>query len=49
MKWFKNKREEIASALPKNSALIVASLPEYFRQPDIKYPYRQESHFYYGV
>lgn len=47
MKWFKNKRKEIAKALPKNSALVLTSLPEYFRQVDIKYPYRQESNFYY--
>ena len=47
MKWFKNKRNQIAKALPKNSALVLASLPEYFRQVDIKHPYRQESNFYY--
>ena len=47
MKWFKNKRNQIAKALPKNSVLILGSLPEYFRQIDIKYPYRQESNFYY--
>ena len=47
MKWFKNKRNQIAKALPKHSALILASLPEYFRQVDVKHPYRQESNFYY--
>ena len=47
MKWFKNKRQEIAKTLPKNSVLVLASLPEYFRQTDVPYPYRQESHFYY--
>ena len=47
MKWFKNKRKQVAQALPKNSALILASRPEYFRQADIKYPYRQDSNFYY--
>ena len=47
MKWFKNKRKQVAKALPQNSVLILGSLPEYFRQVDIKYPYRQESNFYY--
>ena len=47
MKWFKNKRNQVAKALPKNSVLILGSLPEYLRQVDIKYPYRQESNFYY--
>ena len=47
MKWFKEKRKQVAKALPKSSVLILGSLPEYFRQVDIKYPYRQESNFYY--
>ena len=47
MKWFKNKRIQVAKALPKNSVLILGSYPEYFRQMDVKHPYRQESHFYY--
>ncbi len=47
MKWFKNKRKQVAHSLSKNSVLILASLPEYFRQVDIKYPYRQDSNFYY--
>ena len=47
MKWFKNKRNQIAKALPKNSVLILGSFPEAFRQVDIKHPYRQESNFYY--
>ena len=47
MEWFQNKRKQIAKALPENSALILESLPIYFRQPDVAYPYRQESHFYY--
>ena len=37
----------MAQALPKNSALILDSHPEYFRQADIKHPYRQDSNFYY--
>ena len=47
MKWFKNKRNQVAKALPKSSVLILNSHPEYFRQVDIKYPYRQDSNFYY--
>ena len=47
MIWFKNKRSQIAKSLPQNSALVLESLPIYFRQPDVPYPYRQESNFYY--
>lgn len=47
MIWFKNKRNQIARSLPQNSALILESLPVYFRQTDVPYPYRQESNFYY--
>lgn len=46
-KWFKNKRLKIAEALPRQSALLLESLPVYFRQPDVPYPYRQDSYFYY--
>lgn len=47
MKWFQNKRNQVSKALSKKSVLVLGSLPEYFRQVDIKYPYRQESNFYY--
>jgi len=47
MKWFKNKRIQVAKTLPKRSVLILASRPEYLRQEDVLYPYRQDSHFYY--
>lgn len=47
MKWFRNKRIQVAKTLPKNSVLILGSCPEYFRQVDVKHPYRQESYFYY--
>jgi len=47
MKWFRNKRIQVAKALPKNSVLILGSCPEYFRQVDVKHPYRQDSYFYY--
>ncbi len=47
MKWFKNKRLKISKALPKKSLLILGSAPEVLRQPDVFYPYRQDSNFYY--
>lgn len=47
MKWFENKRKQIAKSLPEKSALILESSPIYFRQSDVPYPYRQESNFYY--
>ena len=47
MKWFKNKRQQIAKALPKHSVLILGSLPVHLRQTDVPYPYRQDSDFYY--
>ena len=47
MKWFKNKRQQIAKALPKHSVLILGSLPVHLRQTDVPYPYRQDSYFYY--
>ena len=47
MNEFKERRKNILKALPENSALILSSLPEFFRQPDVPYPYRQDSNFYY--
>lgn len=47
MKWFQNKRSQIAKSLPQKSMLILASAPVAFRQPDMAYPYRQDSNFYY--
>lgn len=47
MQWFKNKRNQIAGSLPPKSALVLESFPVCFRQPDVPYPYRQESNFYY--
>ena len=47
MEWRKNKREQIIQALPKASVLALPSLPQFFRQVDVPYPYRQESNFYY--
>lgn len=41
------KRKQIAQSLPHSSALILSSLPQFFRQTDVSYPYRQESNFYY--
>ena len=47
MKRHVQKRKLTAKALPKSSVLILSSLPQYFRQEDVLYPYRQESSFYY--
>ena len=47
MKQFQQKRKQIAQLLPKASVLILPSLPQFFRQADVSYPYRQESNFYY--
>ena len=47
MKWFENKRKQVAKSLPEKSALVLESWPISFRQPDVPYPYRQESNFYY--
>ncbi|MBC6415324.1 MAG: aminopeptidase P family protein [Bdellovibrionales bacterium] len=45
--FFKQKRKQIAKALPKNSLLALSSYPKFLRQVDVYYPYRQESYFYY--
>ena len=47
MKSIKLRRDKIAKKLPKQSLLVLSSANEFFRQPDVLYPYRQESHFYY--
>ena len=47
MQWFKAKRRQVAQALPENSALLLGCLPEFFRQQDVTFPYRQNSDFYY--
>ena len=47
MRWHFEKRRQIAKALPKSSVLVLSSLPQYLRQEDVLYPYRQESNFYY--
>ena len=47
MKWRKYKRNQVARSLPKKSLLILASQPQYLRQEDVLYPYRQDSNFYY--
>ena len=41
------RRQKIAKSLPKGSALLLSSRAPVLRQPDVFYPYRQESHFYY--
>ena len=47
MKWHFHKRKQVAQSLPKASVLALSSLPQFFRQVDVSYPYRQESNFYY--
>ncbi len=47
MKAFKNNRLKVAKSLPKKSLLVLGSSPEVLRQPDVCYPYRQDSNFYY--
>ena len=47
MKAFKKRRKNLAGQLPKKGLLLLSSSPEFLRQPDVHYPYRQESHFYY--
>lgn len=42
----RNRRNETATFF-KNSALVLPSLPEYTRNPDVNYDYRQETNFYY--
>ena len=47
MKWHLIKRKQVAQSLPRSSVLALSSLPQFFRQVDVSYPYRQESNFYY--
>ena len=47
MRQFKERRRRIAKALPADSALVLESAPVHFRQPEIAFPYRQESAFYW--
>jgi Xaa-Pro aminopeptidase len=42
----KNRRQELAGLL-KGAALILPALPEYTRNPDVNYDYRQETNLYY--
>ena len=47
MNPFNLRRNQVAKALGDTEALLLPSLPEFFRQPDVTYPYRQDSCFYY--
>lgn len=47
MQTFLTRRKNIQNSLKKNEALLLPSLPEFFRQPDVTYPYRQDSCLYY--
>ena len=44
---FKERRKKLALALKDHEVLMVPSAPEHYRQPDVPYPYRQNSFFYY--
>ncbi len=44
---FKARRDRVTKAMGQNSALIVAANPEFIRNDDVHYPYRQDSNFYY--
>jgi Xaa-Pro aminopeptidase len=47
MAVFAQRRAEFVSRLPQGSLAIFPSAPEVQRNPDVEYPYRQESNFYY--
>ena len=47
MNSFLMKRKAVQKTLKSNESLLLPSLPEFFRQPDVSYPYRQDSCFYY--
>ncbi len=47
MSVFAARRDEFMKRLPPNSCAIFPSKPEYLRNLDVEYPYRQESNFYY--
>ena len=44
---FKQRRDNLMAQLPSDSVVILASAPQYFRNRDSTYPYRQQSDFYY--
>lgn len=43
---FKKRREKFFHQAP-GAALLLPAAPEVLRNPDVHYPFRQESHFYY--
>ncbi len=47
MDVFKRRREDLIAALREDELVILASQPIYYRQPNIAFPYRQDSFFYY--
>ena len=44
---FKDRRNQIISKLKDDEALVLSSHPQYYRQTDVPYLYRQDSCFYY--
>lgn len=44
---FKERRQKLINDLKDHEAIILPSQPTYYRQPDVPYPFRQNSFFYY--
>lgn len=47
MQQFLSRRQKLADSLTNNSICLLASSPEQLRNPDIHYPYRQDSNIFY--
>ncbi len=47
MKLFAERRAVFMSKMESNSAVVFACKPEYIRNGDVEYQYRQESNLYY--
>lgn len=47
MDFFKQRRKNLSQIIGENSALILTANPEYIRNNDVHYSYRQDSNFYY--
>lgn len=44
---FTNRRQQLMSSIGQDAVAIVSAAPEYLRNGDSHYPYRQNSNFYY--
>ena len=47
LKECKNRRQSLLSKMRSSSAALFFSAPECIRSRDVKYPYRQNSYFFY--